>query len=330
MYKKFYAAVVLNFFVGFCLYAAPAPPCNINASITASNNTICAGDVVTLTANGNNLNNYTYLWSTGETTRVITATPGSNTTYSVTITDTTNAGCNDNANRNITVNSVPVVSIAPASVTPICAHTPVTLTGSAPGGGNFHWSNNSNNTSITVSPVTTTTYTLSVTRNGCTGTQSRVVQVTSADMAGIFVNCNAVTIAPYTITLSDASNPSTGNTQYTIVWGDTGVNYNSAAAPSGLQHTYGGGTFTLTYIVHMASGCIDTNYLTVRNLTNPSLAVGSPGNTLGCGPLPLCFPILNVSNNDPSTNYVVDYGDGSAQETYSQPPPDTLCHTYTR
>src|ERR1043165_1114826 len=80
----------------------------------------------------------------------------------------------------------------------------------------------------------------------------------------------------------------------------------------------------------MASGCIDTNYLTVRNLTNPSLAVGSPGNTLGCGPLPLCFPILNVSNNDPSTNYVVDYGDGSAQETYSQPPPDTLCHTYTR
>lgn len=317
MKQKIYPLIIFILLSVLNLYAAPF--CNVHANITEGNNvTVCAGSSVTLDATPTG-SQYTYIWTGGETTASITFTPGSSTTYSVTVTDTANGGCNDNASTSITVNPVPAAAITANNNNPICAHQSVTLTASGGGGGgSYHWSTGSHNTSINVNPSTTTTYTVTVTKNGCTATANATVTVNTAALAGLFTNCNAVTVSPYTISLTDVSNPSTGNTNYTIIWGDTGANYSGSTLPSPLTHTYGAGSFNLTYIVTTAAGCVDTGYFTVRNLTNPSLAIGSPGNTLGCGPLPLCFPILNVVNNDASTTYVVSYGDGTAIQTYSQ------------
>ncbi len=327
MLSKFYSCCLAALLFCFSLQAAPAPPCNLGANVNPGSPTICEGQSQQLSATPTGTR-FTYVWSNGATTATISVSPTTNTTYSVTVTDTV-ANCFDVSSSNVTVRQNPVGTITPSTTAVVCARQSVTLTASSSlGGSSFHWSNNSNNASITVNPTATTTYTVTVTRNGCTDVVSHTVAVNTASLAGLFTNCNAVTVAPYTISLSDASSPNTGITNYRILWGDTGVAYNSSTPPSSLTHTYGGGSFNLTYIITRSSGCIDTGRFTVRNLTNPSLAIGSPGNTLGCGPLPLCFPILNVSNNDASTTYLVDYGDYSAQQSYNQPPPDTICHTY--
>ncbi|MBL7803277.1 MAG: hypothetical protein JNL02_06045, partial [Saprospiraceae bacterium] len=58
-----------------------------------------------------------YLWSTTETTPAITVSPGSNTTYTVTV---TNQGCSSSASRSIVVNPTPNAVATPASQT-ICS-----------------------------------------------------------------------------------------------------------------------------------------------------------------------------------------------------------------
>ncbi|MBI4648712.1 MAG: VCBS repeat-containing protein, partial [Bacteroidia bacterium] len=68
-------------------------------SVTASEDTICAGSSTTLTASGG----VSYLWSTSETTASITVNPSTTTTYTVAI--TTSEGCNYTDSVTITANT---------------------------------------------------------------------------------------------------------------------------------------------------------------------------------------------------------------------------------
>jgi len=125
-------------------------------TITVNNATICAGQQSTLTANGAT----NYLWSTGETTSSITVSPTLTTTYTVT---GTTAGCTSSpVSTQVTVNSIPVVTVNSAT---ICAGQVATLT--ANGATSYLWSNGEITNSITVSPTATTTYTVTGTATGC-------------------------------------------------------------------------------------------------------------------------------------------------------------------
>ncbi|MFH0895699.1 MAG: hypothetical protein V2A54_14780, partial [Bacteroidota bacterium] len=116
--------------------------------VTVNSPTICAGQTATLTANGAS----NYNWSTGSTSNPINVTPAVNTTYTVT---GTILGCAGTATSVVTVNSLPLVTVNSDT---ICAGQTATLT--ANGGTTYLWNTGSTSNPITITPGSTTTYTV--------------------------------------------------------------------------------------------------------------------------------------------------------------------------
>lgn len=129
------------------------------ASDAGGNDTICVGDSVTITAG----NGTSWSWNTGETTQSITVGPLSTTTYTLTITD--QYGCLGTPDAaEVLVSTLPTAS-AGADDT-ICVGSTVNLVAS--GGVGYEWSNSMLTSSISVSPTTTTDYSVTVTNAyGC-------------------------------------------------------------------------------------------------------------------------------------------------------------------
>lgn len=136
----------------------------------ATNNPVCAGSPTTITATGGG----TYSWSNGSTESAVTVIPLSNTTYTLAI---TNGGCTKDTSYTITVTPLPTITISPD--TTIC--TGGTATISATGGGNYLWEPSGLTTSsISVSPTSMASYTVTVTKNGCSNVAHDTVNVSSA------------------------------------------------------------------------------------------------------------------------------------------------------
>jgi antitoxin (DNA-binding transcriptional repressor) of toxin-antitoxin stability system/predicted transcriptional regulator len=160
-------------------YIAIAPP----------NAVICAGGTVTLTAvgGGGGGGPVSYLWNTGSPATVINVTPVSTANYTVTITNLT-TGCTNTALRTVTVNPAPVASISPATDT-ICAGNSTTLTASGGAGfgfGAYRWNTGAVVPTITVSPLITTGYVVTVSGgDGCTAVAARTVVVNPTPAAAI-------------------------------------------------------------------------------------------------------------------------------------------------
>ncbi|NBX80633.1 MAG: PKD domain-containing protein, partial [Flavobacteriales bacterium] len=135
----------------------PAPTL-IVASIT-----ICSGETGTLTATPSLLGGI-YTWSTGATTSSITDAPTITTNYTVTY---SLGGCTPaNASAIITVNPAPTLTVN--SLT-LCSGVTGTLTAvPSQTGGTFLWSTNETTDAISVTPITTTNYTVTYSLGGCT------------------------------------------------------------------------------------------------------------------------------------------------------------------
>ena len=150
----------------------------VNPLPTASagkDQTICANASANLIATGGT----TYSWApaTGlatPTAATITVTPTVTTAYTVTVTNANN--CSASASVNVIVNPIPRIMISPLSgSTTICAGGSATL--SAGGSSNSYiWTGNLPNGS-SVSPTTTTTYTVTGTLGSCTATHNFLVTV---------------------------------------------------------------------------------------------------------------------------------------------------------
>ncbi len=140
-----------------------------NAAVTPAMATICNGSSIVLTASGGS----SYFWDNGTTNPIRSVSPASTTTYTVTVTAPN--GCTGLATSTITVNNKPIPLITPASAT-ICAGLSQQLIAS--GGVSYFWDNGSTNPIRTVTPASTTTYTVTVTAaNGCTDTKTATVTV---------------------------------------------------------------------------------------------------------------------------------------------------------
>ncbi|NNK61291.1 MAG: hypothetical protein HKP00_11795 [Flavobacteriaceae bacterium] len=149
----------------------------VNAAVNANageDQTICEGESTQLTATGGS----TYLWSTGETTATITVSPNSTTTYTVTVSNGNNS---DSDEVTITVNPTPIAN-AGQDIT-INEGESTTLT--ATGGDTYLWSTGETTTSIIVSPIIDTQYSVTAFQNGCEDTDNVTVFVNEA------VNANA-------------------------------------------------------------------------------------------------------------------------------------------
>lgn len=133
-----------------------------NMTITSTSNTICLGQSATITVTGAN----GYTWNTGSNAASVVVTPTAFTSY--TCTGSFTNGCITTSVRNITVNPVPSMSVS-ASSSSICVGEQATLT--ATGAPNINWNPGTSGTSITVSPVVTTIYSVTGTMGtGCSKT----------------------------------------------------------------------------------------------------------------------------------------------------------------
>jgi len=187
--------------------------------------TICLGESATLTVSGGSL----YQWSTGATTSSIEVSPTETTTYTVTVTE---AGVSATDEVIVTVNTV--TAEAGQDVT-INEGETVTLTAS--GGGSYVWSNGETTQSITVSPNNTSTFSVTVTNNGCEDTAS--VEVTVIPSTNQSVTANAG--EDQTICLGE-SVTLTGSGGTTYEWSNGESTASITVSPSSTQ------TYTLTAI----------------------------------------------------------------------------------
>ena len=172
-------------------YTNPITLCSASNSVTVSVNSlptitvtpssaaICIGNSTSLTASGA----VTYNWSpstglSATSGATVTASPLTTTTYTVTGTDAN--GCINTATVNVTVNSLPTITVTPASVT-ICNGSSTLLTAS--GAVTYNWSpaiglSGTIGAAVTADPVTATTYTVTGTdANGCNNTATVAITV---------------------------------------------------------------------------------------------------------------------------------------------------------
>ena len=170
------------------------PPLDV---VTPTSTTICPGASSTLIAPSG----YTYLWSTGATTRTITVSTAG--TYSVTI---TNAGNCSRTLAPVTItSSTPTASITAGGPTSLCAGGSVTLTANS--GSTYSWSNGAITRSITVAAAGT--YTVSVVNaNGCLATSSPVTVSVDTPSAAITASGSTTLCAGGSVTLTASSGAS--------------------------------------------------------------------------------------------------------------------------
>lgn len=145
-----------------------------NAVILSSEGTtICTGSSGTMLSVSGSYN--TFSWSTGSTQAVILVTTGG--AYSVSATDAN--GCTSNASIFINEPEFDII----VSNNLVCTGGSSTLTAS--GGTSYLWSNGATTSTISVQPTSTTTYTVEITNNQCSGTVSETIEVVNIPISNI-------------------------------------------------------------------------------------------------------------------------------------------------
>lgn len=223
---------------------------NINPVATVIGDlTPCSTTGTTLTADGG----ATYNWSNGETTASITVTPQLPTTYTVTV--TAQNGCTDI--ESVSVAPVPGPTADAGSNVGVCEGGTITIFGG--GGTGYEWSTGATTSNLTVTPLATTTYTLTVTdANGCTDTDEIIVFVNPAPSVAVSVG-DAVLCSTDDPTLVTTS-PSGGTLSGTGIVGGT---FDPAVA--------GEGSYILTYTFTDANECTNSAIVSVAVQTCSSV-----------------------------------------------------------
>ncbi|WP_375446154.1 SdrD B-like domain-containing protein [uncultured Fibrella sp.] len=190
----------------------------VNPAVTATvaNSTICSGTSTTLTVTASGGTGFTYTWSpTGTgTSQSVVVSPTATTPYTVTVTNSN--GCSAIATATVTVNSAVTAVVTASPGNTICNGTSATLTAS--GGSAYLWSTGATTAAITVSPTSTTAYSVTVTSGtGCSAVTSATVTVNPAVTA---------TVANQTIcygTSTTLTANASGGTGFTYTWSPTGT-----------------------------------------------------------------------------------------------------------
>ncbi|HIP37365.1 MAG TPA: T9SS type B sorting domain-containing protein [Crocinitomix sp.] len=274
----------------------------------------CTGDEATLIPQvTGGIGIYTYLWDNGETTETITVSPANTTTYSVDVTDaclaTTESG---SGTVNVPVYPPPTIVTIP-DTTVLCPNTPVQLFAEAQNGEGmftYIWEENGNTIGnspvINVSPMTTTTYTVTAT-DGCGATISDDVVFTVTTPVLTFTMSPDQLICPGDTTTIWAEAQG-GLGDFTYYWYSTGETTNEiTVSPQS----------TTTYTVAIEDGC-HTYYLdgeTTVNVIRPFASF----NVLTSEPMQ-GLPVSFQNNSDGSVAWIWDFNNG---ETSTQHSPNT-------
>jgi gliding motility-associated-like protein len=223
--------------------------------------TICAGQTATLTGTGAT----TYVWDSGATSNPITVTPAVTTTYTVT---GTTGGCTGTAIATVTVNPLPVTTVnSPA----VCAGLSATLT--AAGATTYSWNTGSILNPLSVSPVSTTSYTVTGTSLGCTSSAIATVTINPAPVSSAGADILYCTGSSGTI----GAAATVGDT---YLWSPaSGLSIATASNPVATIANAGPASTSTSYTVtttNTASGCTSTDVVVVTVDAVQTANAGSP------------------------------------------------------
>ncbi|MBV6484824.1 MAG: hypothetical protein KFKLKKLM_01340 [Flavobacteriales bacterium] len=227
----------------------PKPTAGITS---ATGNTICVGESLTLNATGGG----TYTWNNATTLDSLVVSPTTNTSYSVVVNVN---GCLDTATFVVNVNNLPTSFINGDTV--LCVGESTTLTAS--GGTSFEWNNGSTSSTINISPSIDSTYSVEVTDvNSCKNTAN--VNVVVNALPNPFITGSSLICDGSSTTL-------TANGGVSYVWNNGSLANSINVSPSADS----------TYLVTAtdANGCSDTASTIVQVISNPTAVVTSSNGT---------------------------------------------------
>ncbi len=315
-------------FIGLCagphtVTAQDANGCSVDTTVTigspppvtlsvSPDTIICIGGTATLTANAaGGVGGFNYNWDSGDLTATINVSPGGTTVYCVTVTDAN--GCPAPAPACVNVGVNPPLQVLALSDQSICPGDAANISALANGGdGNYTytWDNALGTGQLqTVSPATTTTYTVTAS-DGCE---------TPDATASVTITVNPLPTVDFAPDVTDGCVPLT-------------VNFTEVGQPAGSQcfWDFGDanadvncGTVTNTYT---APGCYDVTLTVVSDLgctdqiTYPSLVCAHPypvaAFTFGPQPTSVLNPNITFSNQSiGATSYNWDFGTDGALGT---------------
>lgn len=129
--------------------------------------TVCASFATTVSASGAS----TYAWSSGATSSIASLNPPINTVYSV-----TGTGANGCAStKTVLVSVIALPSFTISGNTTACLGTPLSQT--ATGASTYTWVTGTTGSVVSLFPISTTTYAVIGSLNGCSSTVNRVINV---------------------------------------------------------------------------------------------------------------------------------------------------------
>lgn len=260
--------------------ATDANGCTISASITITqpsavitaatgSTTICMGQNTTVSASATGgTGAYTFNWTGVGTGANQMVSPTSNTTYSVIATDAN--GCAGNMATvmiNVTSLTAANVTVSPASA--ICSGNSTTVSSNvfgSTGPVTVNWSGGlgAGNGPFTVSPSTSTTYTVTVT-DACGNTITSSVPVTVHALPVISLSTQSI-VSCEQATLNYTDNSTTNNgASYSWTFGDG--NSSNQVSPSNTYTT--SGIYTINVIVTSPFGCVNSASTTSTVVVNP-------------------------------------------------------------
>jgi hypothetical protein len=231
-------------------------------AITPPSATVCSASSVSFAANGAT----SYTWSGSVTTATASFSPSINTVY--TITGVNPAGCISTNSITVSTNTLPIITITPASAS-VCALT--TSTYSPSGANTYTWVNTSSNTLVNVSasdagitPTASAIYTV-IGTNGFGCVSSRTLAI------GVFA-LPVLTITPASPTVCSLSQVNyTASGANTYSWSGSIITATAAFVPTVST------VYTLTGL--SINSCVSTTTVGVTTNTLPIVTINSSTNT---------------------------------------------------
>ncbi|MGC9331023.1 MAG: beta strand repeat-containing protein, partial [Bacteroidales bacterium] len=228
--------------------------------------------------------------------------PAINNTTTTTYTFTPDAGeCATTTNLTITVNPIPTAGITNNTGTTVLNCNNATIDVTATGGTSYAWSGGASTNTAANSLSSAGTYTVTVTDNGCTATESIAITseppVTASISTSTDATCYGYSDGSATVTAGG------GDGSYSYLWGD---GQTTATASNLAANTY-------TVTVTDGSGC--TAEATV-NISSPNDLVMAVSYTqLNC--FGDCDATASVTANGGTTPYDFDWSNGSTGDNIS-------------
>lgn len=280
----------------------------LTVDIVAAEDTVCAGTPMDLSllVNGGT-SPYSYQWTTGvnDTLSTNTTTLASSGYVGVTVTDDHNCTAVDS--MFITILPIPIISSSPDTC--ICNGASATITAS--GTPAYNWSTGATTASITVSPTSSTLYTVSYSNGICSTIDSTFICVYPTPTVSITANDSvcAGTSVLFTANILGGTSP------FTYDW--TGLITGTTATITATPLTSG----TINLTVDDDNGCSATASTSLTVLTVPDIT--STNDTC------ICFGQSITLNASGTPSFVWNTGETTANITVTPVVTSTYIVSYT-